>query len=121
MRKYQLIIAVVAISSLLTAGGVTAAISYNKRVNAQAAAVTDAEKAKQLKEWEESVRKWQEQEQAKTHAATTGAQSDLSQQGVAMLPETGPADVVATFIVVSVLGMAAYYTSYRLRNSYLGN
>lgn len=109
MRKYKLIALVVVVAITLTSAGVYAVVKNRQQVNAREASVAEQERVKQLSEWQEKIKMWDQQAQTEAQTTTTAAQSDLEQQGVAMLPDTGPGHVAAVFFLTTLFGSVSYF------------
>lgn len=100
-----------ALAALILLGGVSAYAIVERRRNQEAqvaAASAEREHAAKIAAWQASVMQWNEQQKAQTVAATT-AQSDLQQQGVAVLPNTGTSNPVTLFMLTTVVAGSAHY------------
>lgn len=116
MRKYKLIALVVLVAASLITSGLYSAVRHRQNVQAQTADVSVQDKQKQLQEWQEQVRMWEEQ-QAGVGAA---GQSDLEQQGVEMLPDTGAGSTLALVGLTAFLSTIAYLLTRKyILNRYL--
>lgn len=105
MRKYKLISIVGLIVIAVLATSVYSVIEHRQQVEAQAADVSGQEKAKQLAEWQQKVKAWEQQEAQKK---MTASQSDLESQGVSTLPDTGPGHTFALVLLVTSLSTISY-------------
>ncbi len=110
MRKVKTVIisGVVVLVAAATIGIHQVQQAHNRSVVLRDAS-TSAAHQKALADWEMKVQKWNADKARQAQVTQATDQSDLQQQGVDTLPNTGPGSVFVVFVVASALGSAGHF------------